>query len=150
MKALIAIAGGAALVASMAAAAPDVVRESQEVTELRADWLIGTSVLTAGPEAQTVGSVEDLIVDEEGRVTAVVISIGGFLGVGAKSVALKWDDLEVDYDGSELRVDASSDAIEEAPEFAFRDQERRPPTPRATGTGTGTGIGTTTPPTPQD
>jgi hypothetical protein len=132
-----------ALATSAAVAASDLVREAQDANELRANWFIGTSVDTAGPGSTSIGSVEDLIIDENGRVTAVVISVGGFLGIGSKSVAVAWDQLQIEYDGSELQIDTTRTSLEGAPEFAYRDQERRPPPAPATGTGTGM-----TPPNP--
>src|SRR5665213_3626967 len=42
----------------------------------------------------TVGSVDDIYLDDSGNVKALVVSVGGFLGVGAKDVAVKWDDLK--------------------------------------------------------
>jgi hypothetical protein len=35
-----------------------------------------------------IGGVDDILIDKEGRVTAVIIGVGGFLGMGEKDVAV--------------------------------------------------------------
>ena len=40
------------------------------------------------PPARTIGDINDLLFDKSGKVSAVVIGVGGFLGVGEKSVAI--------------------------------------------------------------
>src|SRR5262249_8554394 len=41
---------------------------------------------------ESVGKVEDVYVDNTGAIKTVVVSVGGFLGVGAKDVAVKWSE----------------------------------------------------------
>jgi hypothetical protein len=50
----------------------------------------------------TVGTVQDLYLDASGAIKTVVVSVGGFLGVGAKDVAIKWSDLKQSRDGKSL------------------------------------------------
>jgi sporulation protein YlmC with PRC-barrel domain len=40
------------------------------------------------PSDNKIGGVDDILIDKEGRVTAVIIGVGGFLGMGEKDVAL--------------------------------------------------------------
>jgi sporulation protein YlmC with PRC-barrel domain len=42
-----------------------------------------------------IGTVTDLIMDNTGTVTTAVVSVGGFLGVGAKDVAVPFNALKV-------------------------------------------------------
>jgi len=35
----------------------------------------------------TIGEVSDVLLDKDGHVTAVILSVGGFLGLGAKYVS---------------------------------------------------------------
>jgi len=119
--------------------AQDAVRQNQQSQELRADWIVGTTVLT--PDGETIGTIDDLLLDrEDGSVTAAIVSVGGFLGFGAKQIAVKWQDLEEEYDGTEVVLALTRDEAEGAPEFNFRDQEVRPPPPVPEPT---TGLGTT-------
>ena len=41
-----------------------------------------------GPPDNKIGGVDDILIDKEGRVTAVIIGVGGFLGMGEKDVAV--------------------------------------------------------------
>lgn len=111
--------------------------------ELRGEWVIGASINS--PEGEAIGSIQDIILDEEdGSVTAAVVSVGGFLGIGAKSIAISWDELQMDWDASEIVVALTREEAEEAPEYEFRDREYKPAPAGDTGTGTGTDMGTGT------
>lgn len=121
----------------------EVVVENQGADELRGDWIVGATVTSV--EGERIGPIDDVILDaEEGNVTAAVISVGGFLGFGAKSIAVEWSELEIDWDGSDITLDLTREQAEEAPEYAFRDRELEPPPAPEEGTGTGTtGTGAT-------
>lgn len=54
----------------------------------RASRLVGVDVF--GPDDKKVGDVTDVLVDHDGRAVAVVIGIGGVLGLGRKDVALPY------------------------------------------------------------
>ncbi|MBW0003589.1 MAG: PRC-barrel domain-containing protein [Hyphomicrobiales bacterium] len=63
--------------------------------EWRASKLVGVAIY--GPDNQSIGKVSDVILDGSGSAKAVVVGVGGFLGVGQKDVALpftevKWSD----------------------------------------------------------
>jgi hypothetical protein len=53
----------------------------------------GTNVL--GPDNAKVGDVTDLIFDKSGKIHALVIGVGGFLGIGEKNVAIDMKAFEV-------------------------------------------------------
>ena len=86
--------------------------------------LIGAKVHNAAKE--TVGSVEDVYLDAKGAVDSVVVSVGGFLGVGTKHVAVKWSDLKVGRDGKYLMLttDWTKDSLKAMPDYKY---ERRKP-----------------------
>lgn len=83
--------------------------------------MIGAEIKNTGDEE--VGPVNDLIIDENGQVVAVVVGVGGFLGMAKKDVAIGWDDVTVSggSDELELRIDATEDDLRAAPEFKARD-----------------------------
>ncbi len=56
---------------------------------VRASKLVGVKVI--GMDHVRVGEIEDVLLTEDGRVRAVVIGVGGFLGIGQKSVAVPFD-----------------------------------------------------------
>jgi sporulation protein YlmC with PRC-barrel domain len=84
---------------------------------MHASDLIGAKVKTTGGE--DVGPVNDLIIDEKGQVAAIVVGVGGFLGMGQRDVAIGWDDVTRSgtADDLELRIDATREDLRSAPEF---------------------------------
>jgi sporulation protein YlmC with PRC-barrel domain len=60
--------------------------------QVMASKLIGTTVVGANNES--IGDVNDVIVDRNGQVMAVVIGVGGFLGIGEKDVAVQFQQLD--------------------------------------------------------
>jgi sporulation protein YlmC with PRC-barrel domain len=55
----------------------------------RTSKLVGLSVYN--DKNESVGSISDLLTDKNGKITAVVIGVGGFLGVGEHLVAVPFD-----------------------------------------------------------
>jgi sporulation protein YlmC with PRC-barrel domain len=97
--------------------------------DVSANAVIGTKVTNANKD--TVGSVEDLYVDGSGNIKTVVLSVGGFLGVGSKDVAVKWSDLKQTRDGKSvvLTTNMSKDDLKALPDYKY---ERRQPRDQAT------------------
>lgn len=119
--------------------AESIVRE-QAPNELRLDWITGTTVRS--PDGETIGNVNDLIFDREsGEISAAILSVGGFLGIGAKQIAVAWPELQIDYDANEITMSLTREEADAAPEYTFREQEQPPAPEPATGVGTGTGTG---------
>jgi osmotically-inducible protein OsmY len=88
-------------------------RDSQSASRL-----IGSAVKTADDEK--VGTVEDIFVDlETGRVSGVIISSGGFLGIGDAQSIVQPKDLSRDVEG-DLRLDISKDKLAAAPRYDRR------------------------------
>jgi sporulation protein YlmC with PRC-barrel domain len=55
----------------------------------RASKVVGLSVYNNNNES--IGSINDLLMDKSGEVKAAVLSVGGFLGVGSRLVAIPFD-----------------------------------------------------------
>lgn len=64
----------------------------QEGSQMLASGLMGADV--RGADGESIGSVDDLLLDTDGQIQAVIIGIGGFLGVGQRDVAIANDQLE--------------------------------------------------------
>src|SRR5690606_34760236 len=82
--------------------------------------LIGKTVYSgAGEDGQNIGSVTDLVISTDGDVEAIVVGVGGFLGIGRKEVALEYDVAEwAERDGDEwLIIPTSREALEALPDF---------------------------------
>ena len=67
--------------------------QAEDRANLTADDLQGTTLYDMSGEQ--IGNISDVVLAEDGQVADVVISIGGFLGIGAKSVAVPFDDITV-------------------------------------------------------
>src|SRR5690606_27680838 len=53
--------------------------------------LIGETVYNGtGDDAENIGSVTDMVISNQGQIEALVVGVGGFLGIGRKDVALEF------------------------------------------------------------
>jgi PRC-barrel domain len=110
--------------------------------------IIGETVYNgAGEEAQNIGDVNDLVLDKDGKATGIVIGVGGFLGVGEKSVEMAYDKIDwAEKDGDRwIVVAATKEELDALPAFDRKPYDP-PPAPMATGsTETAPGAPATTP-----
>lgn len=95
-----------------------------------ASSLIGTKVRDANKES--IGKIDEIYLDKDAKVTDVVISVGGFLGVGSKDVAVKWSDIAIGQEDNSLVLTTSltKDALMALPDYTKTD--RRKPAPPET------------------
>jgi sporulation protein YlmC with PRC-barrel domain len=71
----------------------------------RASKLIGAQVFNTANE--NIGEINDLIIDHAGKVSRVILGVGGFLGLGEHEVAVSFPELRITQDGTSLRVTSS-------------------------------------------
>lgn len=91
----------------------DVVKVS---TGYRASKVIGSTVVNDAGD--TVGKVDEIIVGPDGKAPFVVLSVGGFLGIGDKLVALPYEQMRTD--GSKIVLPgATKDSLKGLPEFKY-------------------------------
>ena len=84
---------------------PDALTAVQGVL-LSTETLLGSDV--KNPQGQDVGDLKHLMLDPHtGRVMYAVVAIGGFLGMGEKTVVVPWNALEVARDGKSLVLNVS-------------------------------------------
>src|SRR5262245_4581919 len=106
---------------------------SQKPDQWLATKFRGTDVL--GSENEKIGDVSDILLDKSGKVEAFIVSVGGFLGVGAKEVALAPSSFDVvpGQNGSsdKLKLSATKDQLKDAQDFT----RYEPPRPATTGSG---------------
>jgi sporulation protein YlmC with PRC-barrel domain len=79
--------------ASAAAPANDTFVTKQDMDQWRASKLVGVKVY--GPDQKKLGTIKDILVDHDGNAQVIVVSVGGFLGIGSKDVgvpfkAMQW------------------------------------------------------------
>ncbi len=83
---------------------------------IRAGDLQGRSV--RGMDDEEIATVDDLYIDyDEHTVRYVALDVGGFLGIGSKTVLVPFERLQWAADGDHLYLDADREMIENAPEF---------------------------------
>ena len=73
------------------------------------------------PSDNNIGDIKDVLVDRAGKITALIVGVGGFLGIGAKDVALTMQSFEImpAKDGSEvkLKLPMTQEEIKQAANF---------------------------------
>jgi len=88
---------------------------------LAADEVIGEQVVNAADEE--VGEIADLVMDPEQKLVGVVLSVGGFLGIGEKWVAVPVE--QIQFPGKDqparLLAEVTKEQLENAPDFVTRD-----------------------------
>ena len=97
----------------------------QDSAEMLGDWLLSTSVTS--PDGQTIGSIKDFIITQDGQITAVILGVGGFLGIGEKDIAVDYSQLDIQYDGNAIQLAMTREEADAAPEYQYRDKETPPP-----------------------
>ena len=77
--------------------------------------VLGKELIASGENA---GRIVDVLTDESGRVRAVVVDYGGFLGVGSRKIAVAWSDLRFDREGGNgvITTDLPPERLRTAPE----------------------------------
>ncbi|WCR12066.1 PRC-barrel domain-containing protein [Paracoccus stylophorae] len=87
--------------------------------DLTAEDLTGASLYGANDES--IAEIEDLVLNEDGTtVSQAIVDVGGFLGIGAKRVALPVEDLQIMRDeGGDVRayVGMTKEEMEQLPEY---------------------------------
>ena len=93
--------------------------------QMRAGKLIGINIKNNANE--TIGEINEMILDKDGKVVAVVVGVGGFLGMGQHEVAIDYKSLNIKYDpnamtdagATTVTVDATKDSLKAAPAWTW-------------------------------
>jgi len=97
-------------------------RQAQETIQpdqMRASKMIGNRVYDL--QNRNIGKVRDLIVDRDGKIDAVIVDVGSFLGMGGKNVAVKPSDLKTD--NNRLTLDVTKEQLQQMADYNLRDRE---------------------------
>jgi putative membrane protein len=89
-------------------------RSDNALTQMTADQLIGQSVVNN--KGDKVGKIEDIVLDKDKAVLAV-LSVGGFLGIGDKDVAVPFDQLQPGENKTILLSGATEDQLKSMPAY---------------------------------
>ena len=94
--------------------------------EVRASKIIGSTVYDV--QNRNIGSVKDLVLNKNGKVDAVVVDVGSFLGMGGKYVAIPLSDIK--SDNNRLTLDRSKEQLQQMAQYRLEEHN--------TGAGTST------------
>jgi sporulation protein YlmC with PRC-barrel domain len=64
-----------------------------------------------GAENESIGQINDVLVSQDGSVNAVIIGVGGFLGIGEKNVAVDMSALQLGPGADQQQADAANAAV---------------------------------------
>jgi hypothetical protein len=119
---------------------------AQQPDQLLFSKFNGTDVI--GGDNEKVGDVSDVLFSKDGKIEAYIVRIGGFLGIGAKDVALAPSAFEVvpgdksKNESDKLKVAMTREQLKDASTFKPHEEPRATTgmgggTPPRTGTGAG-------------
>lgn len=133
---------GAAFAESHTVAADEAMDEKMEIgsvlaepTDFFASDLIGMRIYNVEADMDTtvavlddaekewddIGEINDIIVTSDGKISAVILGIGGFIGIGERDVSVPMSAItvltEADDDDRFLVVKTSKEMLEKAPAF---------------------------------
>lgn len=103
---------------SMAAPGDSSFVAAPKAGDLRAAKWIGTPIKNAANEE--IGDVNDFLIGSDSKIYAVVVGVGGFLGIGEKNVAIPFDEVKmsVDPDGNRMiTANLTKEQLQTAPTF---------------------------------
>ncbi|MFN4276856.1 MAG: PRC-barrel domain-containing protein [Ferrovibrio sp.] len=96
---------------------------SQTASAVPADELLGADVKNANNE--TIGEVESIYIDRNGKIQSVIVGVGGFLGLGQRDVEMNWNSLVVADGGETVRTTMTKDQLKSMPEYKYPDKAYR-------------------------
>lgn len=73
------------------------------------------------PKEAKIGSIDDVLVDKSGKVTGLVVGVGGFLGAGEKDVIVPFTSVKTEKKNDKwyLTLDETKDSLKGAPGFTY-------------------------------
>ena len=91
--------------------------------QISASELLNENVLNDANEK--VGDINDVLIDSKGKVAAVIVGVGGFLGMGEKDVALTFDQLNFATDNNDplvVKTNTTKESLQAAPQYTKPDK----------------------------
>ncbi|RAI42439.1 PRC-barrel domain-containing protein [Rhodoplanes roseus] len=128
---------------SASSAAASVITQ-QSPNQWLASKFMGTDVI--GTDDAKIGDVSDVLFDKSGKVDALIVGVGGFLGIGQKDIALPISSFQViaansgknNTSSDQLRLSMTKDQLQQQAEFKTMNSAST-----TTGAGTAGGAATT-------
>jgi putative membrane protein len=93
---------------------PQAEAQGQAPQQVRAEEVIGSTVVNANGDE--VAEIEDIVIDQD-QAQYAILSVGGFLGIGEKNVAVPLDQLQLGEDETYLMSADTEEQLEQLPEY---------------------------------
>jgi len=97
--------------------------EATALEDLTVGSIVGMPV--HGSDGEEISAVDAIVMDQSDRPLAVM-GVGGFLGIGEKTVGLELDRLELAPEGNALIADVTREELDEAPELDYAAEQEVP------------------------
>src|ERR1700676_3097044 len=116
------IAGTAAFAQPMSSGRAEIMTSVPSNSATVTDWYKQN---VYDPSENKIGEIMDVLVSPEGRATALIVGVGGFLGAGEKDVAVPFSAVKHTMKDKKiyLTMDTTKDALKAAPGFKY-DREK--------------------------
>ena len=121
--------GAFAQTSTMPATHTAVTSHTIQSDEVRASKMMGSTVYDL--QNRDIGKVKDLVLNKDGKIDAVVLDVGTFLGMGGKYVAVPLSDIKTDH--NRLTLDRTKEQLQQMAAYQLENPD--------------TGAGTSTSPT---
>ena len=92
--------------------------ETIQADQIRASKMIGSTVYDV--QNRNIGKVRDLVLDKDGKIAAVVVDVGTFLGIGGKSVGVKLSDLKTD--NNRITLDRTKEQLQQMANYRLENR----------------------------
>jgi sporulation protein YlmC with PRC-barrel domain len=116
--AVVLMAGTASLAQPVAAGRADMMTTVPANSTTVTDWYKQS---VYDPSNNKIGEIMDVLVAPDGRTTALIVGVGGFLGAGEKDVAVPFGAVKHTMKDNKvyLTMDTTKDALKSAPGFKY-------------------------------
>ena len=136
MKTLIAMSAGLLIASTAAFAQPVSSGRAEIMTSIPANSATVTDWYKQNvydPSDNKIGEIMDVLVSPDGKATALIVGVGGFLGAGEKDVAVPFSAVKHTMKDKKiyLTMDTTKDALKSAPGFKY-DREKTTWVPETT------------------
>ena len=92
-----------------------------EVTQADATGVLSRMVRDS--DGKEIGRIVDVVVDPTGQPRAIVVDVGGYMGLGSRRVAVSWPSVHVPPPGAadpRVSIDMTDAQVKAAPEYTDR------------------------------
>jgi sporulation protein YlmC with PRC-barrel domain len=122
MKRLLALSAGALMIAGTAMAAGELMTSIPPSSLTVTDWYKQN---VYDSNNNKIGEIMDVLVSSDGKIDALIVGVGGFVGAGEKDVAVNFDAVKktTKNDKVYLTMNTSKDALKSAPGFKYDSQK---------------------------